>query len=97
LPFQQSLRNIIFDYIAQVLYLHLNIHMKKTILMLSIALLGIAGCEKETVKPECPTVSKIETIQNNTGGIIDHKITLSNGSIINKSLTRLVVGEKYCY
>lgn len=70
--------------------------MKKLILSISIAAILVAGCKKETIQPACPAVTKIEEIKNQNGGIIDHKITLSNGTVINKPLTRLSVGSSYC-
>lgn len=70
--------------------------MKKLILTLSvIGLLTVTGCKKETIKPKCPTVVKIE-VSKNAGGITNNKITLSDGRVINKELSRLNLGDTYC-
>jgi|GEM_PF-1591220 len=70
--------------------------MKHTIITAIIALTVLMGCKKESIEPACPTVTKIEIIKDGSGGIVNHKITLSNGKVIDKQLTRLTVGSEYC-
>lgn len=70
--------------------------MKRIIITALFALTVIAGCKKETIETQCPTVTKIEVIRDSNGGIINHQITLSNGKIMSKPLTRLNVGDEYC-